>query len=167
MNNIDQLLDQDYEELTEQQKKDLIFRHPVTGLYNRAAFTNVRSHYATPVAMIDMDSLKYINDTVGHHMGDGCICRLGQALADVFGSDHTFHLSGDEFAVLFDGQLYEFKQLMKVVEDKCSVGFSYGFSTGDLKVADLNMLKHKQIRQEQGLRVDRGERPSWFEKVFG
>ena len=84
----------------------------LTNLYNRRAFSSqIKRLRATPEAlrtaaliMLDLDNLKYINDTYGHDVGDDYIRCTAQALRD-----HTpqgtllSRMSGDEFHVLFYG----------------------------------------------------------------
>ena len=55
----------------------------------------------TVVAMIDLDSLKVINDEQGHEAGDDYIRVAGQALRSaVRGDDVVARLGSDEFGVL-------------------------------------------------------------------
>jgi diguanylate cyclase (GGDEF)-like protein len=50
--------------------------------------------------MIDLDNLKHINDTVGHHIGDEAIRLLAQELQRaVRATDTCGRLGGDEFGV--------------------------------------------------------------------
>ena len=80
----------------------------LTGLANRAEFERAverevaaARRYGRPfsVLLIDLDQLKYINDTYGHQAGDSAI----QAVGDIFrrhlrSSDTCARLGGDEFA---------------------------------------------------------------------
>lgn len=50
---------------------------------------------------IDMDSLKHVNDTLGHRAGDRAIGNLVQAMHRSFRTTDTMaRIGGDEFAVL-------------------------------------------------------------------
>jgi diguanylate cyclase (GGDEF)-like protein/PAS domain S-box-containing protein len=83
---------------------------PMTGLLNRRGFgreldrhvENVRRYGpAGRVLLIDLDGLKSLNDTRGHHVGDQAILQAADALRERFRhTDVVGRLGGDEFAVL-------------------------------------------------------------------
>ncbi len=83
----------------------------LTGILNRAAFQrkaqSLFDKKALGVAafvMLDLDNLKYVNDTFGHDMGDMYIKTAAQVLSTTF--EHSAvvgRMSGDEFYVFFYG----------------------------------------------------------------
>ena len=84
---------------------------PLTGLANRRFFEEQLDReyarmrrYPEPVtiAYFDLDNFKYVNDTLGHNVGDELLQTVALALlASVRASDYSARLGGDEFAVLF------------------------------------------------------------------
>ncbi len=83
---------------------------PLTGLCNRRYFTHRlhtelmrsnRSKTALALLLIDIDHLKVVNDSQGHHAGDIIIQRVAACIHQVCRStDVLARLGGDEFAVL-------------------------------------------------------------------
>lgn len=83
---------------------------PLTGLYNRRRFEaelsrqvafNARYGPTGAVLVVDLDHFKYVNDTLGHAVGDELIGRIGQLLRDrLRETDVVARLGGDEFAVM-------------------------------------------------------------------
>jgi diguanylate cyclase (GGDEF)-like protein len=72
----------------------------LTDLPNRAAFERDRDAIdaGCSMIMIDVDDLKYINDTRGHLYGDKILKCLASILSEaVLPSGRVYRLSGDEF----------------------------------------------------------------------
>ena len=98
---------------------------PLTGLGNRLAFnvlieeiTNRPSgepiHGTLQIAMIDLDGLKQVNDSLGHARGDELLRAAGTGLAQlVSGKARAFRLGGDEFAVIAFGDDLSLQRLAK------------------------------------------------------
>ncbi|HOJ30107.1 MAG TPA: PAS domain S-box protein [Spirochaetota bacterium] len=90
--------------------KELAIKDELTGLYNRRGFTMLaeqqmklskRSGKGIALFYIDMDNMKTINDTMGHHEGDKALIDVAGILRLSFrDSDIIGRLGGDEFAVL-------------------------------------------------------------------
>ncbi|MGO9557883.1 MAG: diguanylate cyclase domain-containing protein [Acidimicrobiales bacterium] len=80
----------------------------LTGLANRELFMSEASaalrskpHRKVVVAIADIDRFKEVNDTLGHHNGDGLIVQLADRLAREVGDGNTVaRLGGDEFGIL-------------------------------------------------------------------
>ncbi len=95
----------------------------LTRLYNRTAFKReayqmVRDTPYTTGAMIfmDLDNLKYINDTFGHDMGDRLLITAGEMFSRF--EEHgavVSRISGDEFAIYIHGyeSLEDLRKLIK------------------------------------------------------
>ncbi|MGA2925262.1 MAG: EAL domain-containing protein [Solirubrobacteraceae bacterium] len=94
----------------EHKLQDLADHDALTGLLNRRSFGRALESQAARVSrygaggallMLDLDHLKYVNDTLGHQAGDEVIVRAAQMLAGrLRESDVLARLGGDEFAIL-------------------------------------------------------------------
>jgi diguanylate cyclase (GGDEF)-like protein len=93
----------------------LAYEDPLTGLANRRAIeerlaelldSELRSRAPLTLLLADVDGLKDINDAHGHHVGDGALCRVGDALVAASAPEAAAlvgRLAGDEFCVLLEG----------------------------------------------------------------
>ncbi|MBA3891581.1 MAG: EAL domain-containing protein, partial [Gemmatimonadaceae bacterium] len=88
-------------------------RHdPLTGLPNRAAFTDalyariaraVAGEQPFAVAYLDLDRFKLVNDTLGHGCGDSLLSAAAARLQGCLGAgDVLARMGGDEFVALID-----------------------------------------------------------------
>jgi len=85
----------------------------LTGLANRSLLNDrlaqaIRSasSYGTRLAVVfvDLDRFKYMNDSLGHHVGDELLRAMAERLkATVRESDTVARLGGDEFVLLING----------------------------------------------------------------
>jgi diguanylate cyclase (GGDEF)-like protein/PAS domain S-box-containing protein len=82
----------------------------LTGLFNRRGFFTIAAeHFKMAerkrakmfLVFMDLDNLKNINDTLGHHKGDQALIDIADILKTTFrSSDVKGRMGGDEFAVL-------------------------------------------------------------------
>lgn len=82
----------------------------LTGLYNRRGFLAVTEQHVAAirrdekiplVVYADLDGLKEINDSLGHHEGDRALAKAAEILKETFrSSDIVARLGGDEFVIL-------------------------------------------------------------------
>lgn len=89
---------------------EMSLRDQMTELYNRRGFITLaeqqiraanRAKRSMLLTFIDLDGLKWINDTFGHEEGDRVLIDTANVLRQTFReSDIIARLSGDEFAVL-------------------------------------------------------------------
>ena len=106
-----------YRDITEQkaleeQLRRQAFHDDLTGLPNRALFTDRLEHaiesfgrHPAPIAVlfIDLDDFKTVNDSLGHNAGDHLLVEAGQRIKHCVRSvDTVARLGGDEFAVLLE-----------------------------------------------------------------
>ena len=98
---------------SEERLRYLAHYDELTGLANRALF-RLRLHEAAQrirlngrslaLLHVDLDRFKLLNESLGHELADQLLKKMAQRLANaVPEADTVARLSGDEFAVLFDG----------------------------------------------------------------
>jgi diguanylate cyclase (GGDEF)-like protein len=178
------LADKLYQKVSELEKandrlRSLSLTDALTGLNNRRGFMILatgllkfarRAAYSVSLLYIDLDSLKYINDTFGHAAGDAAITQFSRILTDTFrDSDVIGRLGGDEFvAMIADATQSDLAsiqaQLHSRVDDynlRSDPGQTLAFSLGVIRVepesaitmeellseADAAMYKHKISRR--------------------
>jgi diguanylate cyclase (GGDEF)-like protein/PAS domain S-box-containing protein len=87
----------------------LSLKDDLTGLYNRRGFFTIAGEYLQLadrrktqmfLLFMDLDNLKRINDTLGHHKGDDALVNVAKILNKTFRkSDVKGRMGGDEFAI--------------------------------------------------------------------
>ena len=113
---------------TEEEIRLMAIIDTLTGLYNRRGFitlaeqqmkTALRARNKLLLFFIDLDGLKFINDTLGHEEGDNAIKRTSAILKRTFrDSDIITRLGGDEFAVLVADNVELPEVIMKRLQRK-------------------------------------------------
>lgn len=68
---------------------------------NQAIRAASQSNLTVALFVIDFDFFKYVNDSMGHHIGDALIVAVATRLKDNFDGDTTIsRIGGDEFVIL-------------------------------------------------------------------
>jgi len=93
------------------------FHDSLTGLSNRAVFRDrldhalglsVRHERSLAVLLLDLDSFKTVNDSLGHDVGDELLVAVGSRIEECArSSDTVARLGGDEFVVLLEEDVDE------------------------------------------------------------
>jgi len=109
-------LDQMRESIAQREKRilTLAYRDQLTGLANRAQFSELLSAAiaaagpgtgTVSILVMDLDRFKYVNDTLGHGVGDHVLRQVAGRLINVVPTSACVaRLGGDEFAVLLTGE---------------------------------------------------------------
>lgn len=158
-------------EMSDEEVRRELLTHELTGIPNRRAYTEAEKlpHQVS----IDVDSLKWVNDNMGHESGNELLKAIASSLSSH--SDNVFHLSGDEFAAQAHTET-EAHELMRQVSEHLQnarievempdgrlvtmkgMGVSYGVGK-TIEEADAALAQHKARRQAAGERAGRGETP--------
>lgn len=151
----------DKNELIEKLNK-LSYYDSLTGLKNRHSYSLALQALKTSekttlgIGYVDINGLKYINDKLGHQIGDRCIITVAHKVKAMF-TGETYRIGGDEFVVLCKG-INETSFLAKIAELKeqltiegelsASIGYVWQENSrdviGQIERADASMYNAKQ-----------------------
>ncbi|MBQ9384345.1 MAG: GGDEF domain-containing protein [Ruminiclostridium sp.] len=99
-------------------EKELARRDDLTGTRNKTAYLEL-SHsvqklidsgincLSFALVVCDINGLKQINDSDGHHAGDEYIRSCAKLICDIYSHSPVFRVGGDEFAVFIRGEDYD------------------------------------------------------------
>jgi len=168
--------------------ENLYNRDMLTDLYNRHGYESFFTEYfkecrdtGVPLAtlVIDMDDLKYVNDTFGHAEGDYSLCTIAEAMnVAAQNGEVCLRTGGDEFVVLAknyseemaasyiealrghialrvsrDGKEYDVCVSAGVcirIPPKCDDSEIHGYSEEYMKIADAAMYEVKKAHKSAG-----------------
>lgn len=95
------------EEIIEKRElENKVYEDALTSVHNRRFCLEkmealLMKNISFSLAIIDMDKLKYVNDTFGHTVGDEYILLVSRHIADIIRiSDAVCRIGGDEFVVI-------------------------------------------------------------------
>ena len=149
----------------------------LTGLGNRMESNQILENYwekkiPFTIAFIDLDNLKFCNDTYGHEEGDEYILGVCRELAELCKPDEgIYRIGGDEFLMIsknateeeLDERLEEarkkYLEKNREKDNKYPHSFSYGCAHRDpesprtysdlLSIADQKMYRYKMTRSRK------------------
>ncbi|MEG0547864.1 MAG: diguanylate cyclase [Bacilli bacterium] len=100
----------------------LAYIDPLTGISNKTAYLETIERIEQyihsksiefAIVAFDLNNLKVINDTYGHHLGDLLIVNSVHIIQDVFKDSLVYRIGGDEFIVILqDDQYIQRKELI-------------------------------------------------------
>ena len=157
-----------FDAMSPDEKYDALYRNELTGINNRRAFSEDTGKYPA-IASIDADSLKAVNDSLGHNAGDEMLKLIAAALHESSGGK-AYHVSGDEFYVAgaSPAEIQSAIEKAQASLQSQSVASESGTLTGprlsfgigtDKASADKAMENAKKEREAAGERTPRGELP--------
>ncbi|HBF65898.1 MAG TPA: hypothetical protein DDW34_09325 [Clostridium sp.] len=126
--------------------KKAAFTDSLTQLENRYAFDMYLEEISkephedsmrNAICILDVDGLKFINDSYGHWMGDQLIRNMSECIETVFhDSGRCFRIGGDEFAIILKGEREELKSYLYQLRNE---------------IIDRNINKHSFLSASWGL----------------
>ncbi len=144
------------------------FHDPLTGLVNRAAFSDRveqaltrvdRKGSTLAVLFLDLDNFKAVNDRLGHAAGDQVLVILADRLRECIRvTDAAARLGGDEFAILLE-DIPDTTSVVQVAErllgslgqpfmldgQELRVGVSIGIAWSHVGQSTADLLRHADI----------------------
>lgn len=156
--------------MPEEEKYASFFIDHVAQCYNRVAFELIESDKDLTddhtIVIIDLDSLGWVNDTLGHRSGDFILRKLAGKLMGCAGINNVFRLSGDEFVITYryDSRACIVDRIINMQQDFNVFSLGIG-STLDKADQNLNVVKSERLKL--GLRSSKGQSPPWNTKIIG
>ncbi|MEQ1762464.1 MAG: EAL domain-containing protein [Pyrinomonadaceae bacterium] len=162
-NLIFQLQDITEKKLAEEKLHHEASHDALTGLPNRAHFMKRLDHalrkvrenpkYRVSVLFIDLDRFKFVNDSLGHFIGDELLCAIaGRLNGSMRPPDMVARLGGDEFVVLVEGRYYSEKitRIAERIQKKISSPFKLQghevFTSASIGI--LNVTEHHATSED-------------------
>ncbi len=98
------------------------YKDALTGVGSKTAYNNTMEELQRgidqqtaadfAIVMIDVNNLKYVNDTFGHEHGDEYIKGCSRIFCKIFKRSPVFRIGGDEFVVLLKDEDYADRHLL-------------------------------------------------------
>ena len=112
-------------------------RDALTNLFNRSTYYQdlLRMEVSsTAVVQLDMNGLKYLNDSFGHEEGDKALIEISKIIAKRCNKNmYAYRLGGDEFIIIVNNMneelireiIDEIKEDLNKTKYSCSIGLAY------------------------------------------
>lgn len=142
----------------------------MTGLWNRTAYEQAKSEkrdYPYAIIYIDVNNLKYANDTIGHEAGDALIKAVSSQIDHAFPED-GYRIGGDEFVVILEDISFkkandilskkrnEFHKELEKMSKSCdikglvfSASFGFSYTDGSKSFSDVSKEAEKAMYKEK------------------
>lgn len=133
-----------------QRLEEVYNRDPMTGLYNRMAYSEMigpafqkyhEDNVPCCLAFYDVNYFKEINDSMGHEFGDTLLKRIAKILLDLQpDKGYSYRFGGDEFVVFFpyatEEKAEEYKNAVLAEVELAGISVSVGVIVTDPKQED-------------------------------
>lgn len=159
--------------------KKAAYTDALTQLGNRYAFDmklkeleqmELDERIENAICVLDVDGLKFANDSYGHWMGDQLICGMAECIKKAFSEiGSCFRIGGDEFAVVLRGEREELEGYLNRLNKEithnnmignCNLSASWGMAfQGDTQGNDIyeafQMADAFMYQNKEGKKVTR------------
>ena len=132
------------------------YQDPLTGLNNRLAYDEMLEHlrgkeFPVGVGFLDINGMKWINDTLGHDMGNKVIQKICTILNEHIEQQYIYRISGDEFVMIWPDVDYKVfmsaaKKLEAALFDEKNIA-SFGFVWGKEEDTGIAVRKAEKAMQ--------------------
>lgn len=132
------------------------YQDPLTGLNNRLAYDEMLDHlrgkeFPVGVGFLDINGMKWINDTLGHDMGNKVIQKICTILNEHIEQQYIYCISGDEFVMIWPDVDYKVfmsaaKKLEAALFDEKNIA-SFGFVWGKEEDTGIAVRKAEKAMQ--------------------
>lgn len=153
-----------------------VYIDPQTGLFNKSRWDELMEDSApvshrTGVMMLDLNRLKYTNDTMGHKMGDKMIRCFADVLRQTLPTDWMIcRWGGDEFTVLTSGA--DRDKMERYVSEISAAVDAYNasgekpeihFAAGYALSADFPTLSRKELMEKADEKMYQNKN-AWYQE---
>lgn len=165
--------------LSREKYKRLSYYDGITGLGNEKAYVAETTHlkieekhdtFKYAVIIVDVNTLKITNDTLGHEVGTQLLVDLAMILSFTFKDKKVFRVGGDEFVIVLENdesdelpmiipQLEEQITYSKIKKEgyefilSAAIGYAYSYEGKTYKdvfyLADKRMYSNKKLIKEK------------------
>jgi len=172
---------------TETRMRALAYTDTLTGLPNRLSVVELtqslvqvcrQNGHAFHLLMLDLDRFKWVNDTLGHSVGDELLRQVAARLGEnVQGGDFVGRLGGDEFAVIVKGEaaqaamtagklITSIKAPFAIAGHVIEVHASVGIAAAPIDAADSETLARNADLALYRVKADGGAAFRFFEPTM-
>lgn len=154
---------------------------PLTGLRNRLAYDEALGYLLgkeipTGVGFLDLNGLKWINDNLGHDMGNKALRRVCEILLKYIQKEYVYRISGDEFVIIwpevdypaFSTAVGRLETALTEEKDIASFGCVWG-TEEDVGVAVRKAEQAMQTQKNKFYATNsnhKGQRPGYLDRLL-
>jgi diguanylate cyclase (GGDEF)-like protein len=159
--------------------KSIAYTDALTGLSNRARCEQMMNmlseeHGTYAILSLDLNKLKHVNDTLGHHEGDRLLTGFSTILSDCFWDANLIgRMGGDEFVVILledrtlnlTKRIHELYALINEWNNKelvfkysASYGYAYSYEVPNGSAKEVYMLADNRMYEMKREQHDHEEK---------